>query len=349
MTPRIHVPFDNWAMPVDVQVSQLVRVGDLAWSCGQCPLDAQGQVLMPGDLLAQVEIVCDYIEAMLPRADLGNEHIAQLVAYYVETNSSDVDGMTEIFRERFGEVPLIAPIAVPHFYYPGLMIEVDVSASAVTRRVKTKSGRAKEHSVHGGVMSWTASQFPSEIFNEESYFTHSGQEPFATMWVADPHFDPFKTWDKLRTCGLYSHDNTIVTSADRNADPLCLSVTIADHSTVRYQRHTKDGNGLTNVSRAGDFFWITGTHADGEVDLIGQTQAVMGALTKALDENGLSFNHVVKLNAHYVGSPSAEDLHENMEIRHSYYGTPGPASTGLPVAGLHHPDARIAIDIIAVA
>ncbi len=79
MIPRVHVPFDHWAMPVDVQVSQLVRVGDLAWSCGQCPLDDKGQVLAPGDLQAQGKIVCNYIDAMLPRAGLAKEHVAQLV------------------------------------------------------------------------------------------------------------------------------------------------------------------------------------------------------------------------------------------------------------------------------
>jgi len=37
-----------------------------------------------------------------------------------------------------------------------------------------------------------------------------------------------------------------------------------------------------------------------------------------------------------------------MSIRHSFYRSPGPASTGLPVAGLGNRDCRLSIDVVAV-
>ena len=64
-------------------------------------------------------------------------------------------------------------------------------------------------------------------------------------------------------------------------------------------------------------------------------------------EEQLSFANVVKVTAHYVGEASAEDLHQNLEIRHSHYARPGPASTGLRVTSLLNPDALIAIAVIA--
>jgi len=349
MRPRVHVPFDNWAMPIDVSVSQMVRVGDLAWSCGQCPLDEKGQVRAPGDLRTQTRIVCDYIETLLPRADLTNASVAQLVCYYVETHSDDAESMTAIFRDRFGATPLIVPVAVPHFYYPGLMLEVDFYASAVARRLKAKSGREMEQSVDGGIMSWASIQFPSDIFYEEHYFAFTGAEPFAATWIADRSFDANNSWKRMMEIGLCPHENAMLMSADRNTAPTCLITTVADATVERSQGAASSNGTDINVSRTDDFCWVSGTCPDNDLDLVGQTRAIMGGLAKALANTDLTFDNVVKLNAHYVGSPSPEDLHENMKVRHSYYGNPGPASTGLPVAGLGDPAAKIAIDILAIA
>ena len=75
----------------------------------------------------------------------------------------------------------------------------------------------------------------------------------------------------------------------------------------------------------------------------------MAGLDQSLIAEGLSFADVVKLTTHYVGGASAEELHGNMKVRHSYYAIPGPASTGLPVDAFLNPDCRITIDIIAKA
>ena len=53
MSRRLYVPFDVFAMQEDVSVSTLVRDGNLGWTCGQCPLDREGNVVAPNDLVSQ--------------------------------------------------------------------------------------------------------------------------------------------------------------------------------------------------------------------------------------------------------------------------------------------------------
>ena len=132
---QLRIPFDSWNMPVPVQVSQLVRDGDLAWSCGQCPLDTDGQVLFPGDLTAQAERVCDYIENVLGQGGLTADSVAKLVIYHAAPTTVEETAMLSVFRQRFGDLPLLVPVAVPHFYYDGMLIEVDVYAAAPAVRV----------------------------------------------------------------------------------------------------------------------------------------------------------------------------------------------------------------------
>ena len=43
MGKRSYVPFDVFAMRVDVPVSTAVRHGHLGWTCGQCPLTDRGR------------------------------------------------------------------------------------------------------------------------------------------------------------------------------------------------------------------------------------------------------------------------------------------------------------------
>jgi enamine deaminase RidA (YjgF/YER057c/UK114 family) len=74
----------------------------------------------------------------------------------------------------------------------------------------------------------------------------------------------------------------------------------------------------------------------------------MQGLDTGLRAAGKSFADVVKLTAHYTGGATEEELHGNMKVRHGFYASPDPASTGLPVAGLGSEKCRIAIDVVAM-
>ena len=83
-------------------------------------------------------------------------------------------------------------------------------------------------------------------------------------------------------------------------------------------------------------------------ELVPQTTVVMEHLAQVLQAADMDFSHVIKANTHYRGGSDAEDLHENLEIRSSYYAAPGPASTGVPVTALPAAAAMIAVELTAI-
>jgi len=130
MGKRSYVPFDVFAMRVDVPVSTAVRDGDLGWTCGQCPLTSTGAVYAPGDLLAQTGFVCDMIENVMARADFTPSSIGRLHVYFAAHSEREAADALALIAARFDHGPLVVPVPVPHFYYAGMMIEVDVFAAA---------------------------------------------------------------------------------------------------------------------------------------------------------------------------------------------------------------------------
>ncbi len=79
-----------------------------------------------------------------------------------------------------------------------------------------------------------------------------------------------------------------------------------------------------------------------------QTHTAMKNIQKVLQEFGLDFEHLVKINTAYVGQKGQEDLLKNVSIRAGYYRDPGPVSTGIPFAYLAYKDMLIEIDCIAM-
>lgn len=143
---RAHVPFDGlWSMAIDVPYSYLVRDGDLAWTCGQLALGPGAEVLHPGDLVAQSSVVCDFVEAILARAELEPASVRRLYLYYVPPSDGALAGMLETFRSRFGGGVDLVTIPVPHFYYDGVVLEVDVFWARATARADFTNGPGSAH------------------------------------------------------------------------------------------------------------------------------------------------------------------------------------------------------------
>lgn len=102
------------------------------------------------------------------------------------------------------------------------------------------------------------------------------------------------------------------------------------------------------VRRGGPFSWLQARATNGASSLVGQTEAVMARFDAVLPTLGLGYVDVVKSTTHYVGGASAEELHENMQVRNRRYTTPGPASTGLPVFGFADPATNVVVDLTLV-
>ena len=154
---RRYVPFDVFAMRVDVPVSSMVRDGDLGWTCGQCPLDRRGDVVAPFDLTSQAGFVCDMIEATVERAGFTRASVGKLNVYVAETAAWQGDQALAAIKARFDHQPVIVPIPVPHFYYDGMMLEIDIFTGPRTTCSTLITGRStKLHIADAGEVAWAS-------------------------------------------------------------------------------------------------------------------------------------------------------------------------------------------------
>ncbi|MFY1692789.1 RidA family protein [Plantactinospora sp. WMMB782] len=110
----------------------VVSAGRTAYLAGQCPLDADGVLVGPGDFDAQVDRVAANVMIALGSVGAGPGHVVRTVIYVV---SADRDVLAGVWR-RFLESPL-APafttastlLGVAQLGFPGQLVELDVTAA----------------------------------------------------------------------------------------------------------------------------------------------------------------------------------------------------------------------------
>ena len=358
---RSFVPFGAlWAMPIEIPYSLLVKDGDLAWTCGQVALDGASRVVAPGDLAGQTEVVCDYVEEILRLGALPANAIAKLVLYYVSRDDGDRDRMMAVCRARFGDRPVMVPIAVPYFYYDGLLLEVDVFASVGRGRVIEKSDdTGSVRMVDGGELVWASMTVAAGRLGEAENLLASAlddldlenSDRISDHWVAAigdaDGSDVATTAETLRRMMLISDEGALIEGAAGH-DALVGELTYARGPREAAAVSSRDVSDVRVVTRRkGRFDWVSARCLDGGLGLVEQTSRLMAVLDQTLRELGLTFENVVKSTSHYVGGGSPDELHDNMAVRNRSYKKPGPASTGLPVLGLADRNSRIAIDILA--
>ncbi len=360
MGERSYVPFDVFAMRVDVPVSTAVRDGDLGWTCGQCPLSDQGAVFAPGDLLAQTEFVCDMIEKVMARARFALSSVGKLHVYFAAGTVQEASKMLTLIAGRFDHGPLIVPIPVPHFYYDGMLIEIDVfAASDMLARTPSETGGVRLQIADAGDQAWAYASVSLDDHHATTdtveliagALTRHGLDQehlLGDLWMISA------TDSDVHQIARNAQHHQLMTNPDalvRLADPALPVVAAAlsfgkELVAVLTDVNTDDGMRLT-LRKSGRAVWGSGTYADSGLDLVGQTSTIMQGLDTGLRAAGKSFADVVKLTAHYTGGATEEELHGNMKVRHGFYANPGPASTGLPVEALGNDDCRIAIKIVA--
>jgi len=310
-----HLPMGlMWQMPIPVACSLAVAARGLAVSCGQCPLDTKGEVLHPGDAGSQAGLVAGMVQGVL--SHLPGHYPVILVVYHDAANESEV---LSPLRGVFPDAVLL-PVRLPHFYYPGMRIEVDVyalGAPPVTRQahglsrifggpVELVALCAGDMAEVGGLL---AGLDPAKLLSAQWF----SADPAPHDW----HPDPAARVILPKDAGV----SAVLTLAP---DPVQVSQT--------------PGGAIKRTS--GCFVWMS---AQGQgSDLAAAAHQAMDAL--ALDrQQNLT---ILKATTHYVGGSGPEDLHGNLAVRHARFPTPGPASTGVPVAGLA--GGSLAIDMLGI-
>ena len=359
---RSCVPFGKmWGMRLDHPYSSLVTEGDYAWTCGQCPLDTSGNVLYPNDLVAQAKLVAEYIHISLEDASFNPSSVAKLVVYYAQTDTDQVLAMLQVFEKSFAGNPLVVPIAVPPFYYEGMMIEVDVFAAKNHQPETTFSDPVSGLSlqlINSIDLTWAtltidiqntqalrlesieqllvkANLSTEKLLCDQWYESEGASKAFIeTLTDSDFCLNPNSVFNTY----AYSHQATLA------------ELTFVT-SVSNYSRTIVPTNNITNLSLTGRFidnyFSITANIND-DMGLVDQTRTIMTYIGSVLDEWGLTFEDVCKATTCYVGDSSAEALHDNMVIRNSYYSKPGPASTGIRINYFSNSQGKISVTLFGL-
>ena len=110
----------------------IVEAGRTAYLAGQCPLDADENVVGVGDLEAQIEQTAANCLAALSAAGAKPEDVVRSIVYVVSNDSNAVGGAWH----RLFEHPELGPafkaastvVGVTALGYQGQLVEVDLTA-----------------------------------------------------------------------------------------------------------------------------------------------------------------------------------------------------------------------------
>ena len=350
-------------MRIEHPYSLLVRTDGLAWTCGQCPLAPDGTVLAPDDLGSQADHVTEYISRVLDKAQLSKAEVAKLVLYHAPAEPGDTGRLLSRFRAAFPSA-LLMPVATPFFYYPGMRLEVDAHAAEdrgpLTVATDDVNGLQLE-AVDGGDLIWVSLQILADRDEAQSGRASidavrdalratvgvSASALLIDHWfVAGDGAGP--ALERFREVGLVTDPGAAVR--------VILPSRLVAMGELTFAR---DGNGPTRpvptsseiavfVRRSGKHFSIAARSLAPTTSLVIETRAVMASVAETIRAHGWSFDAVCKATTHYVGSSAAQDLHDNMKVRNTYYNRPGPASTGLPVAAFPFSSSKIAVDLLGI-
>ena len=317
MTDLVHLPMGlMWNMPVPVACSLAVAAQGLAATCGQCPLDNAGQVRSPGDAAAQAALIARMGQGVL--SHLPGFQPALMTVYH---DCADPAEVLVPLAETFPGAAF-APVRLPHFYYPGMRIEVDLYATtARPQPTQWTDGVAQLTLVQGGPLTLghlsgpdMASCLPLLSRIDESLLL--GAQWFSAEPPPSHLPDPAARVLPPR--------------------PGVTAVLILAPDPVRIT--TTPGGAI--LRQAGHFAWMS-AHGTAP-DLAQAAHQAMDAL--ALDR--MPSLTPLKATTHYAGGPGPEDLHGNLAVRHARFPRPGPGSTGVPVTALA--GATLAIDMLGV-
>jgi enamine deaminase RidA (YjgF/YER057c/UK114 family) len=104
-----------------------VTSGRLAFLAGQCPLDGDGELAGPGDVVAQTRQVVTNLRACLDDLGVGPQAVAASTVYVVGDQDALATAWT-VFRESGVTGTPVAPstlLGVERLGYTGQLVEVD--------------------------------------------------------------------------------------------------------------------------------------------------------------------------------------------------------------------------------
>jgi enamine deaminase RidA (YjgF/YER057c/UK114 family) len=168
-------PEGHWNWPIRVTHKHGVRCGQMIFLGGQVDLDGSGNVLHPGDLLAQIDKVMGHIETILVDLGASLSDLVKLQVFYVEAASlTDADVMARIARALPPSARIaLTMIPIPFLSYGGMVAEIEGIAmlaedgTSLPRRTTEPTGIASlplpfVHGLQCGAMIFVSGQAPRD-------------------------------------------------------------------------------------------------------------------------------------------------------------------------------------------
>ena len=122
----------NWSLKFGYNQAEVIENTSRQLVCaGQTSVDGEGNPQHINDMLGQIGLALDNLEAVLKDADMDLSNVIRLGVY-----ATDVDEALknfDLFGQRFGPIQCAPPmtlLGVTRLAIPGLMFEIEATASA---------------------------------------------------------------------------------------------------------------------------------------------------------------------------------------------------------------------------
>lgn len=117
------------ALTDDVPYAYAAAVGDLVFTAGACPLDADGDVVCLGDVPGQARRVMDNLVAALEAAGCALDDVAKSTVFVASSERADLVAAWQVVRAAFGDHDAPSTLlGVAALGYEGQLVEVEAVA-----------------------------------------------------------------------------------------------------------------------------------------------------------------------------------------------------------------------------
>jgi len=107
----------------------VVAPGSLVFTAGACPLDDAGEVVAPGDVAAQAQVVMDNLVTALAASGCTLADVAKSTVYVASAERDDLVDAWQVVRAAFGDHDAPSTLlGVAALGYPTQLVEVEAVA-----------------------------------------------------------------------------------------------------------------------------------------------------------------------------------------------------------------------------
>ena len=109
----------------------IAPAGSTVFTAGACPLDANGDVVGPGDLARQTRQALENLLVALDAAGCGPDDVVKTTVYVATTDGGDLAVAWRLVEQVFGaQGPPSTLLGVAVLGWPGQLVEIEAVAAA---------------------------------------------------------------------------------------------------------------------------------------------------------------------------------------------------------------------------